>query len=73
MQQSPIENDLSLIAFSKIFSCTTCGTVVGEMVLTEEVGFGETSSGAVVADGMRISAGASKSYEQDLSRVVSSN
>jgi hypothetical protein len=35
--------------------------VLNEMVLTEEVGFQETSSGAVVADGTRLSAGASKS------------
>jgi len=35
--------------------------VLGEMVLTEEVGFGETSSGAVVAEGTRLSAGARKS------------
>jgi hypothetical protein len=34
--------------------------VLNEMVLTEEVGFQETSSGAVVADGTRLSAGASE-------------
>lgn len=30
--------------------------------MTEEVGFGETSSGAVVADGTRLSSGARKPY-----------
>jgi transcription factor IIIB subunit 2 len=40
--------------------CVQCGTVVEENTIVSEITFGETSSGAAVANGSFVAAGASE-------------
>lgn len=41
--------------------CTSCGTVVEENTIVNEISFGETSTGAAMVQGSYVAQGASKS------------